>query len=66
MHRELTSSALSKRLQALEEELAEAEGPGLVVVDSIASPIRREYGTQSGRAAGERAAVLSRHAARLK
>lgn len=66
-HRPLTSGELDGTLSALEEELAAmGEGVGLVVVDSMAAPVRREFDTQSGKEAMERAAVLSRHAARLK
>ena len=74
VHRTLTSADLERQLAALEEELAETGGAGLVetgrvglvVVDSVASPVRREFDTQSGRGLAERAALLSRHAARLK
>lgn len=67
VHRTLTSGDLDRTLSTLEEELAAmGEGVGLVVVDSIAAPVRREFGTQSGKEATDRAAVLSRHAARLK
>ena len=79
VHRTLTSADLERQLAALEEELVETGGAGLaetggaetgrvglVVVDSVASPVRREFDTQSGRGLAERAALLSRHAARLK
>lgn len=67
VHRPLTSSDLDGTLSTLEEELAAmGEGAGLVVVDSMAAPVRREFDVQSGKEAVDRAAVLSRHAARLK
>lgn len=67
VHQTLTSADLEQTLSVLEEELAEMrEGVGLVVVDSIASPVRREWDTKSQRGATDRAAVLSRYAARLK
>ena len=66
VHLALTNISLTSHLSALEEELAVPGVAGLVVVDSVAAPIRREYGTQSRATATERAAVLSRHAARLK
>ena len=64
VHRALTCSELEERLQALEAELG--EGAGLVVVDSVASPVRREFGTETGREAMERAAELGELTARLK
>ena len=67
VHQALTSGDLEQTLLALEKELAElGEGVGLVVVDSIASPIRREFDMERGREAIERAAVLGRLTARLK
>lgn len=67
VHRPLTSGDLDGTLSTLEEELAAmGEGAGLVVVDSMAAPVRREFDVQSGKEAVDRAAVLSRHAARLK
>lgn len=67
VHTALTSGDLDRILSTLEEELAAmGERAGLVVVDSMAAPVRRDFNTQTGRQAMDRAAVLSRHAARLK
>ena len=58
-------------LESLEWELAEmgegAElGAGLVVVDSVAAPVRREFRTSSGREWAELAATLGGVTTRLK
>lgn len=67
VHTALTSGDLDRILSTLEEELAAmGEGVGLVVVDSMAAPVRRDFNTQTRKQAMERAAVLSRYAARLK
>ena len=67
VHQILTSGELKRKLDTLEEELAElGEGAGLVVVDSMAAPVRREFGTRTGREAAERAAILGGLTARLK
>ena len=53
------------RLEHLEEEIIE-HGASLIVVDSIASLIRKEFDSRSGRNMTERANVLVRQAAQLK
>ena len=65
VHRTLTSAELERLLVSLEEELAEM-GVGLVVVDSVAGPVRREYGARDGREMAERAATLGGFTSRLK
>ena len=67
VHQALTSGDLERTLAGLEEELAElGKGAGLVLVDSIASPVRREFDMERGREAVGRSAVLGRLTARLK
>ena len=62
---ELTCDSFLRRLESLELLIAE-KGAGLIIVDSIASLARKEYDTGSKRGVAERAALLSKHAARLK
>lgn len=62
---ELTCDALTHRLDSLEQVIA-AHNVGLVVVDSIASLVRKEFDTRAGRGMSERAALLARQASRLK
>lgn len=62
---ELTCGSFLQRLETLDMLIAE-RGVGLVIVDSIASLARKEYDTRSKRGVAERAALLSKHAARLK
>lgn len=62
---ELTCDSFLKRLESLDLLIAE-RGAGLVIVDSIASLARKEFDTGSKRGVAERAALLSKHAARLK
>lgn len=69
VHRALTAGELERVLLSLEEELLEigaGQGAGLVVVDSVAGPVRREFGGGGGREMAERAATLSGFATRLK
>ena len=46
--------------------MPDSQGVGLVVVDSIASLVRKEFDTRSGRGVAERTAVLAKQASRLK
>ena len=62
---ELTCDGFSRTLDSLDVLIAEKD-VRLVVVDSIASLARKEYDTASKRGVSERAALLSKHAARLK
>lgn len=62
---ELTCDSFSQTLESLDLIIAE-KGVGLIIVDSIASLARKEYDTASKRGVAERAALLSKHAARLK
>ena len=62
---ELTCDSFLQRLESLELLIAE-RGASLVIVDSIASLARKEFDTGSKRGVAERAALLSKHAARLK
>ena len=62
---ELTCESFLRRLESLDLLIAE-KGAGLVIIDSIASLARKEYDTGSKRGVAERAALLSKHAARLK
>ena len=62
---ELTCDSFLQRLESLDLLMAE-RGAGLVIVDSIASLARKEFDTGSKRGVAERAALLSKHAARLK
>ena len=69
VHRALTAGELERVLSSLEEELLEmgaGQGAGLVVVDSVAGPVRREFGAGKWREMAERAATLSGFATRLK
>ena len=66
VHRTLTSGELEKVLASLEEEMGAWQGVGLVVVDSVAGPVRREFGTRDGREMAERAATLGGFTSRLK
>ena len=69
VHRTLTSAELERLLVSLEEELAEmgaGQGAGLVVVDSVAGLVRREFGVRNGREMAERAATLGGFTSRLK
>ena len=61
----VTCEDLSHYLQCLDQDIA-AQGIGVVVVDSIASLVRKEFDTRSGRGVAERIALLSKQAARLK
>ncbi len=62
---ELTCDGLTQRLEGLDHLLA-AQGIGLVVVDSIASLVRKEFDTRSGSGVTARAALLTKQATRLK
>ena len=62
---ELTCNAFLRRLEALEEIIA-SQSIGLIIVDSIASLVRKEFDTSSGRGVADRAALLGAQAARLK
>lgn len=62
---EMTCENLAKRLESLEVLLAE-QSFGLIIVDSLASPIRKEFETDSTRGRSHRAAELSSQASMLK
>lgn len=62
---ELSCDSFLQRLESLDLLIAE-RGAALVIVDSIASLARKEFDTGSKRGVAERAALLSKHAARLK
>ena len=62
---ELTSDSFMRRLETLDLEIAN-RGIGLVIVDSIASLIRKEFDTRTERAVAERARLLGTQASRLK
>ena len=62
---EFTGASLMKRLEQLEQFVVE-RNIGLVIVDSIASIVRKEYDTSSKRGVAERASLLARQALRLK
>ena len=62
---ELTCDSFSRTLDSLDMLIAEKD-VHLVIVDSIASLARKEFDTGSKRGVTERAALLSKHAARLK
>ena len=62
---ELTCDNFIKRLESLDLLIAEKDAR-LVIVDSIASLARKEFDTASKRGVTDRAALLSKQAARLK
>ena len=62
---EMTCDQFIARLDRLEETIVD-KGIGLVIVDSIASLVRKEFDATSGRGVADRAALLSTQAARLK
>eukprot|EP00731_Ephydatia_muelleri_P028001 Em0019g874a len=62
---DMTWENLARRLESLEVLLAE-QSFGLIVVDSVASPIRKEFETQSTQGRFHRAAELSLQASMLK
>ena len=62
---ELTCASFLRRLDCLDLLIAEKD-VRLVIVDSIASLARKEYDTATKRGVAERAALLSKCAARLK
>ena len=62
---ELTCDGFLQQLGSLDLLIAEKD-VGLVIVDSIASLARKEFDTSSKRGVAERAALLSKQAARLK
>lgn len=61
----MTCDQFLSRLGQLEEAVIDKE-IGLVIVDSIASLVRKEFDASSGRGVVDRAALLSTQAARLK
>lgn len=62
---ELTCTRLMSRLEQLDQVIVEKE-IGLVIVDSIASIVRKECDTSSKQGVAERASLLARQASRLK
>lgn len=62
---ETTCDGLSKRLETLDEVVV-SRNIGLVVVDSIASLVRKEFDTRSSKGVAERASLLTKQASRLK
>lgn len=62
---ETTCGSFTKRLEMLDEVIV-SHGVGLVVVDSIASLVRKEFDTRSSKGVVERAALLTKQASRLK
>lgn len=65
MFSELTCDSFTQRLKRLDEVIA-GQGIGLIVIDSIASLVRKEFDTRSGKGVAERAALLTTQAARIK
>lgn len=62
---ESTCSSLWERLQSLEEDVI-SKGVGLIVLDSVASLVRKEFDSRVSRNMNERTALLSKEAAILK
>ena len=62
---ETTCDGFTKRLEMLDEVIVR-HGVGLVVVDSIASLVRKEFDTRSSKGVVERASLLTKQASRLK
>ncbi|XP_030855260.1 DNA repair protein RAD51 homolog 2 isoform X1 [Strongylocentrotus purpuratus] len=62
---ESTCSDLLQRLETVEEDLIE-KGIRLVILDSVASPVRKEFDGRLGRNMVERTNLLSKQAAILK
>lgn len=65
VYKDLTCQSLNKRLQSLDELIA-SYNIGLVIVDSIASLIRKEYDVRTTRGAADRSSMLVWQASLLK
>ncbi|OBS59821.1 hypothetical protein A6R68_09047, partial [Neotoma lepida] len=65
LHRELTCEAVLQRLESLEEEII-SKGVKLVIVDSIASVVRKEFDAQLQGNIKERNKFLAKEASLLK
>ncbi|XP_041132794.1 DNA repair protein RAD51 homolog 2 [Polyodon spathula] len=65
LFRELTCQNVLKRLGGLEEEIISKKA-GLVIIDSIASVVRKEFDTSIPGNLSERSSLLSQEAATLK
>ncbi|XP_075386769.1 DNA repair protein RAD51 homolog 2 isoform X2 [Tenrec ecaudatus] len=65
LYRELTCEEVLQRLESLEEEII-AKGVKLVIIDSVASVVRKEFDTQLHGNLKERNKFLAREAALLK
>ncbi|XP_012859116.2 DNA repair protein RAD51 homolog 2 [Echinops telfairi] len=65
LYRELTCEEVLQRLESLEEEII-AKGVKLVIIDSVASVVRKEFDTQLQGNLQERNKFLAREAALLK
>ncbi|XP_074221443.1 DNA repair protein RAD51 homolog 2 isoform X5 [Camelus bactrianus] len=65
LYRELTCDEVLQRIQSLEEEII-SKGVKLVIIDSVASVVRKEFDTQLQGNLRERNKFLAREAASLK
>ncbi|XP_023402061.2 DNA repair protein RAD51 homolog 2 isoform X3 [Loxodonta africana] len=65
LYRELTCDEVLQRIESLEEEII-SKGVKLVIIDSVASVVRKEFDTQLQGNMKERSKFLAREAASLK
>ncbi|KAM5273625.1 DNA repair protein RAD51 homolog 2 [Ctenodactylus gundi] len=65
LYRELTCEEVLQRIESLEEEII-SKGVKLVIIDSVASVIRKEFDTQLQGNMKERSKLLAREASLLK